>query len=430
MSKKVLPNFLANFLPNIFGKKVFKTAAEKKAERCFKNIGCTPPTTNSQEDNSQAPFNLSLNSLGTSSSDHYEDCISVSCKDKKDATTICLDNEVINSDVLERLKSTLNQKGTKIVKIEFKNLTFDKSIIELLNELGRNNCVLENLKILIIDGLTIKGETTESKGKIITALLIMILNMKNIEVLDFSGVVLDSKFYLIKPFFGEPTFATGDEYTNTVCYIFHSILLNLKHLQYFNFTNNTIDSKEYSKIFEGRRFPYYPLLEKYGKKNTSSILRYEDELSTGIESGKYVINITKLPPVDKSLAPVDKSLDRTIKINASNNKDLQDKLLKNMNNEDVLEKLKDILCSLKGGWKKIPKTNLKAKHKPLKANPKPVKAKPKTLKANPKPLKANPKPVKANHKPVKAKPKPVKANPKPVKANPKPLKANPKSKTK
>ena len=387
MSKKVLPNFLANFLPNIFGKKVFKTAAEKKAERCFKNIGCTPPTTNSQEDNSQAPFYLSLNSLGTSSSDHYEDCISVSCKDKKDATTICLDNKVKNSDVLERLKSTLNQKGTKIVKIEFKNLTFDKSIIELLNELGRKNCVLENLKILIIDGLTIEDES--SKGEIITALLIMILKMKNIEVLDFSGVVLDSKFYLINPFFGEPTFATGDKYTNTVCYIFHSILLNLKHLQYFNFTNNTIDSIEYSKIFRGRRFPYYPLLEKYGKENTSSILRYETELSTGIESEKYVINITKLPPVDKSLAPVDKSLDRTIKINASNNKDLQDKLLKNMNNEDVLEKLKDILCSLKGGWKKIPKTNLKANHKPLKAKHKPLKAKP--VKANPKPLKANPK---------------------------------------
>ena len=35
MSKKVLPNFLANFLANIFDKKVFKTAAEKKAERCF-----------------------------------------------------------------------------------------------------------------------------------------------------------------------------------------------------------------------------------------------------------------------------------------------------------------------------------------------------------------------------------------------------------
>lgn len=381
MSKKVLPNFLANFLANIF-----KTDAEKKAEKCFNNIGCTPPTTKSQEDNSQTPFYLSMSSLGTSisdHSDHYEDCISVSCKDKKDATTICLDNE------LERLKSTLKQQGTKIVKIEFKNLTFDKSIIELLNDLGRNKDVLKNLKILIIDGLTIKGETTESKGEIITALLNMILKMKNIEVLDFSGVVLDSKFYLINPSFDKPTFFESDEYTNTVCYIFHSILLNLKHLQYFNFTNNTIDSIEYSKIFRGRRFPYYPLLEKYGKKNTSSILPYKTELSTGIESEKYVINITELPPVDKPLAPVDKSLDRTIKINASNNKDLQDKLLKNMNNEDVLEKLKDILCSLKGGWKKIPKTNLKAKPKPLKANPKPVKAKP--VKANPKPLKANPK---------------------------------------
>jgi hypothetical protein len=104
--------------------------------------------------------------------------------------------------------------------------------------------ILKNIELSNITHFIIKSAEENYDNEVLYELLLLIENMKNIKVLDFSGFNIDSSKF---------SYIEGDtektSHTITFVKLFTRILLKLKKLKYLNFTNNIIDTKSYNNIF-------------------------------------------------------------------------------------------------------------------------------------------------------------------------------------
>lgn len=128
---------------------------------------------------------------------------------------------ILTAENIDNLEVII-QKTSKIDKVILHDVRLTRDIVDLLYTLE-----LSTITHFIITKT--KEEYYENDNDIISELLFMIGNMTNIKLLDFSGFDVS--------------------HTITFAELFTIMLLKLKKLRYFNFTNNIIDAKTYNKIF-------------------------------------------------------------------------------------------------------------------------------------------------------------------------------------
>jgi len=126
------------------------------------------------------------------------------------------------------------------------NIIITKDKIVLLDIILNDEIIsiLKNIESSNITHFIIESAIENYDSDVLYELLLIIENMENIKVLNISGFNIDSsKFSYIE----EDEKKTS--HTMTFVKLFTRILLKLKKLKYFNFTNNIIDTKSYNKIF-------------------------------------------------------------------------------------------------------------------------------------------------------------------------------------
>jgi hypothetical protein len=128
---------------------------------------------------------------------------------------------ILTAENIDNLEVII-QKTSKIDRVILHDVRLTRDIVDLLYTLE-----LSTITHFIITKT--KEEYYENDNDIISELLFMIGNMTNIKLLDFSGFDVS--------------------HTITFAELFTIMLLKLKKLRYFNFTNNIIDAKTYNKIF-------------------------------------------------------------------------------------------------------------------------------------------------------------------------------------
>jgi hypothetical protein len=126
------------------------------------------------------------------------------------------------------------------------NIIITKDKIVLLDIILNSEIIsiLKNIESSNITHFIIESAEENYDNDVLHELLLIIENMENIKVLNFSGFNIDSsKFSYIE------NNEKKTSQTMTFVKLFIRILLKLKKLKYLNFTNNIIDTKSYNKIF-------------------------------------------------------------------------------------------------------------------------------------------------------------------------------------